>query len=486
MRRKTTLGMLTAAFAGGAVTLMATASLQAAIWEGAGGAGVGDNVSWGDANNWDTLVVPNNNSTDVEFSGNIAPASIDMVGGNWTIRDLFIRSSQTNDLTLGSGASNTQITGRHVTLETGAGDLNLGRLLGTQSSRTLTVTDATQVLTMQYGGGVNSAAGTVFDGAGTTRLNWINNNQAQRNITINSGARLEITSNLSVTGGNNSDSTALLNGSGTLAAFGDTRTAAFGRKGTGLATFTGTLADSNANAAHLLNVELGATTTANSQSSRSNFNGTQIFGGNNTYTGNTTVNQGTLLVNGTHTGGGNYLVRGTASTADGGVAKTGTLGGIGAIGLKNAATFTVGGTMLDGSRGVLYPGANNTDTDTLTIGTNGNGNKLVVDDKGILRIDIGAATASDRVAVIGDLELNAGSQLDLIALSGAWDGSTYTVATFTGSLLGAGVFTTVAGLDANYQVNYNTSSITLSAIPEPASLALLGLGGLLMLPRRRA
>ncbi len=90
--------------------------------------------------------------------------------------------------------------------------------------------------------------------------------------------------------------------------------------------------------------------------------------------------------------------------------------------------------------------------------------------------------ANDLLAIDGDLALGGTSILELLdALNPSL---TYTIATFTGSL--SGTFGTVdSDILLTHNIAYNSNNIQLVAIPEPASLVLMGIGSLMILSRRR-
>jgi hypothetical protein len=92
--------------------------------------------------------------------------------------------------------------------------------------------------------------------------------------------------------------------------------------------------------------------------------------------------------------------------------------------------------------------------------------------------------ANDILAVDGNLNLSgAGDTLNFVGTPTA---GLYTIVTYTGSLTGTFTNLNVQGYVINYGTGSN-SSITLSRVPEPATLGLMAVGGLgiLVAGRRR-
>jgi hypothetical protein len=182
-------------------------------------------------------------------------------------------------------------------------------------------------------------------------------------------------------------------------------------------------------------------------------NNPETFAGRNTYTGTTTVTGGTLAIDGITTGQGNYIIGDT-------------LAGNGTVGLAAGNTITIsGGRLTPGSRNVIG-------TFSVSV-VNG---KVVFSNGGSFLVDIASGGLSDLLAIKGgDIDLTSTRDtLSLNSLAGAFDGSVYTIATFSHNV-GNGVFDTVTGLPSTYTVAYGDTSISLVpvAVPEPQPSLLL-------------
>jgi len=179
--------------------------------------------------------------------------------------------------------------------------------------------------------------------------------------------------------------------------------------------------------------------------------GTLVFEGDNDYGMPTNITAGTLLVNGTTSGQGLY-------TIDNGA----TLGGTG----------TIDAPVLANAGGILAPGA--------SIGTLNVTNNDVDLTDAILGVEIDGGSADllsiDNGALdLTNIEVNVGELTAPTATE-------YLIATATEGITLAGY--TVTG-DGNWGLQLRSDDTELFLVPEPATLALLGLGGAMMIGRRR-
>lgn len=193
--------------------------------------------------------------------------------------------------------------------------------------------------------------------------------------------------------------------------------------------------------------------------------GTLILTNNHNYTGTTTVSAGALYVNGNHLGGatgvGNY-------TVDSGT----TLGGTGTITFAAGNGVTVNGT--------IAPGSPTTAIESLNLGAIGDAALL-----GNANFDVDLATDLFDELLVGDA-LTYGGVLN-VALTGSDLGAAiYDLFDFTSQ---SGTFATInvtgLGDGQTASFNYETGELSVAAVPEPASLGLLGLAVLAGIRRRR-
>jgi autotransporter-associated beta strand protein len=399
--------------------------------------------------------------------------------GTWTLSNA---NTFSGTVTVNAGTlvlSNTNFSAGNATINSG-GNLQLGNNGRINNSSTITDngTFSVNAATSAFQGvhfsssGISGSGSFVQSGGGSTTLNSVNTYTGK---TSSLNGEIVVSSINSVIGGSATSSlghpTTVANGTIDLGGTsqgeltyqastnettdrvinlaGTTGSAALNVNGTGNVKFTSDFTATGAGSKFLFlegsssgTGEIAGAIVDNSSTNKTSVSkfgvGTWTLSGANTYTGNTAINSGTVLVNGNNTG------------ATGNVSVSGTLGGIGTIG--GNTTVNSGGIVTGATAG--------------TAGTLGfNGKTLAIGASGTFSVDIGGVT-SDELSNIGTLDLSAaGDILSFNALS-SLTANSYTLATYGSE---TGIFNTVNNLPSGYALQYNSTELDLVSVPEPGT-----------------
>ena len=471
----------------GLIALFAMQGAQAAntqlYWDPNGiTPGVGGNGTWDTTTlNWSTSS-SGNVTTGNYTSSNPSTTTANLTGTAGTVTVLAGTAIQVNNLAIGTaGYTVAGGAGATINLTAGTGaDFTPGQISGPNSGSATVSAVVTGVSGMQKGGsgtlvlsGANTYTGNTTIRGGILSVATIgttgsaSSNLGAGTSTINFGIGGGTAATLLYTGtGEITDRVVNVNMSAlsTLTIQNDGSGAlAFTSNLTNLVDRTATLVLSGGNGGVFSgNVVNGATAAT---SFTKNGTGTWTLSGTNTYTGNTTVSAGTLLINGNGSG------------ATGAVAvNVGTLGGNG----------TIGGdvTIANATTAILAPGTVADSTETLTLN---NKNLTFSGASSQLHLDITGTAAGtfDKIVGINTLADNGAITFALSGTYGtaSWDvldfasksgnfASVTLAGTYSGTLstLTGDTWTgTVGGQDWTFE---QTTGL-LSVVPEPATWALL-------------
>jgi autotransporter-associated beta strand protein len=208
-----------------------------------------------------------------------------------------------------------------------------------------------------------------------------------------------------------------------------------------------------------------------------NQGGKWVLAGNNTYTGATTVNSGTLLMNGTNTS--NVTVAG------------GTFGGTGST--TGTVTVSPGGTLAPGASieslgtGAVSFGSNTTTASTFAYELNSaTVTADLLDATGGLSISTAGVGVTLAATDLGAALIALGTKFTMIAYNGAWDGTSMfaTLPNLSSLTVGSNQFRiryddTTPGVNFAGEAANNTTFVTLTAVPEASSFIAVGLTGLI-------
>ena len=495
------------------------------VWQGTGSTTTPTTGSWNTSSNWSGGTPTSAATTELDFNASSNNASggtpgrytsTDNISGAFQLNILALNSSAGaavgDNQTIAASSSSDYLEfvangGTNPTLNinnTGnfvisanidlAANLTIG---GTTSSATTTLylngaiddsgslTVANNNYTVILGSTNTYSGGTIFNGAlissyaagamGSGPITMTGSGGKWTITSVNQSYTNNITLNAATIEG---DTTDTLSGSIT-----DSGTLTLRQTATG-STVVGTISNTISGAGNLVKNDQGSP------------NG-WVLSGNNTYTGTTTVNAGKLSITGTTSGQGNYSVTGNTGSA-----LYGILGGNGTIGLAAGKNVTVNGATSELAQ--LAPtdstGANSTIGNlTVNWASTNAGNAVTLGALSTYLVDVVGSSSSDELTVgtssiTGSFTLTSGVTLSLNTLTGAFDGSTYTIAHYFGTL--TGTFTTLVlnGVtqgsasafnapysNQTYDVVYGVADsggydIQLQAAPEPSTLAILTLG----------